>query len=118
MTDFLPKALRDELAAAHKSALRRKSRLRVRADGQTHPVLRLWARGFALDAENAPRLRGLVDIYDGSRHLYQALIVTSSEEDGELRFEFKRSTAAADRAPLDFYRPEDAPVGLLPNAPR
>lgn len=113
MSDFLPKEVRAGLEKARKTALRKKNRLRVHAGGDIYPVLRFWERGFALDAEDAPHLRGLVDIYDGGRHLYQALIVASSEENGERHFEFKRSTAASDRAPLDFYRDPEAPIALL-----
>ncbi|WP_212523748.1 hypothetical protein [Actibacterium sp. MT2.3-13A] len=113
MPEFLPKEVREGLERARKAALRKKSRLRVHAGDEIYPVLRFWEDGFALEAERAPHLRGLVDIYEGSRHLYQALIVTSSEEAGERRFEFKRNTAAADRAPLDYDRPDDAPVALL-----
>ncbi|MEM6727997.1 MAG: hypothetical protein AAF618_05820, partial [Pseudomonadota bacterium] len=77
------------------------------------PVLRIWETGFSLDPEDAPNLRGLVDLYDGPRHLYQALIVTSSEEAGERRYEFKRNTAAQDEAPLDFVREAPKPIALL-----
>ncbi len=113
MTDFLPKEVREGLEAARKAELKRGSRLRVHVGDEVYPVLRFWDGGFALDAENAPHLRGLVDLYHGGVHLYQCLIVASSEEDGEMLFEFKRNTAAVDRAPLDFYRDEGAPVALL-----
>ncbi len=114
MSDFLPKEVREGLEMARKNALRKKNRLRVRAGDDVYPVLRFWHSGFALDADEAPHLRGLVDVYDGARHMYQALIVASSEEGGELIFEFKRNTAAVDKAPLDFYRDENAPIALLP----
>lgn len=113
MSEFLPKEVRDGLEKARKDALKKKNRLRVKAGDEIFKILRMGEAGFTLDAETAPHLRGLVDIYDGSRHLYQALIVASSEEGGELRFEFKRNTQATDRPPLDFYRAPDAPVGLL-----
>jgi len=113
MSEFLPKEVREGLELARKRDLRRKSRLRVHVGDEVFPVLRFWDAGFSLDTENAPHLRGLVDLYDGGRHLYQCLIVASSEEAGEMRYEFKRNTAAVDRAPLDFYRDENAPVALL-----
>lgn len=115
MSTYLPKEIQDGLDMARKRDLARKSRLRIEAGDETFRVLRIWDNGFALDADHAPHLRGLVDIYDGARHLYQCLIVASEEDAGELRFEYKRSTLAADRAPLDFDRPEDAPVALLPS---
>jgi len=115
MSEFLPKEVREGLEKARKAALRRKSRLRICAGGETFQILRLRQDGFALDAETAPHLRGLVDIYDGSKHLYQALVVASREDEdrGELLFEFKRNTAATDKAPLDFYRDENAPIALI-----
>ena len=113
MSDFLPKEVREGLEAARKANLLKNSRLRVHDGEDVFPVLRFWETGFSLDAENAPNLRGLVDLYDGSRHLYQCLIVASEEESGLMVYDFKRSTAAVDKAPLDFYRDENAPVALL-----
>jgi len=113
MSEFLPKEVRAGLEAARKQALRKKSRLRIHVGDTAIPVLRFWETGFALDAEDAPHLRGLVDLFDGARHLYQCLIVASSEEIGEMVYEFKRSTAAVDKAPLDFVRDENAPIALL-----
>lgn len=113
MSEFLPKEVREGLEAARKADLRRKSRLRVHAGDEIFPVLRFWQSGFSLDADTAPHLRGLVDLYNGGVHLYQCLIVASEEENGEMKFEFKRSTEAVDKAPLDYYREENAPVALL-----
>ena len=113
MTTFLSKELREGLAAARKLADKRKSRLRIDVDGRTYPVLRVWNGGFAMDRDDAPHLRGLVDLYDGGRHLSQCLIVASEAQDDEMWFDFKRSTAVADRAALDFARDEAAPVALI-----
>ena len=113
MSDDLPKEVREGLKMARKLEMRKKSRLRLHANDDIFPVLRYWDTGFMLDAENAPHLRGLVDIYDGSRHLCQCLIVASSEQGGEVIYEFKRNTVALDKAPLDYYRDENAPVALL-----
>ncbi|MDF0600856.1 hypothetical protein P1J78_08945 [Psychromarinibacter sp. C21-152] len=113
MTDYLPQEILDGLEAARKADLRKNSRLRVHVGEQVFRVLRFWDGGFALDAEDAPHLRGLVDLYSGGRHLYQCLIVASAEDDGEMVYEFKRNTAAVDQAPLDFARDETAPVALI-----
>ena len=112
MSFFLPKEVRDGLEAARKRDLKRKSRLRVHVDDDIFTILRFWENGFAME-EDAPKLRGLVDIYDGSRHLYQCLIIASSEEDGEMVYEFKRNTQAHDKAPLDFYRDPQTPIALF-----
>ena len=113
MEHYLTPELQQGLAAARKLAGRRKSRLRVEVDGQARPILRLWQGGFALDAQDAPHLRGLVDVYDGARQVLQCLIVASEEEGGEMRYEFKRATPTAEAPPLDFVREADAPIGLI-----
>lgn len=114
MTTYLPPDVQAGLDAARRLARRKGSRLRVEAGGTSHRVLRAWENGFALEAAEAPHLRGLVDLYDGARHLSQCLIVASSEEEGEVHFEYKRMTEASGRQPLDFYRAPDAPAALLP----
>lgn len=114
MLESLPQEVRDGLEAARKRDERRKSRLRVRVGETTFKVLRFWDDGFALDAGFSPdKLRGLVDVYDGARHVFQCLIVASSIEEGELLCDFKRVTAVADRPALDFCRDENAPVAYL-----
>ncbi|MGB8813684.1 MAG: hypothetical protein WCC57_10900 [Paracoccaceae bacterium] len=114
MLEFLPKEVRDGLEAARNRDLKRRSRLRVQLGSDIFPILRMWEDGFALDAGRTPHLRGLVDVFDGTRHLCQSLIIATTVENGELICEFKRSTNVTDRAPLDFYKDENAPVALLP----
>ena len=114
MSAFLPKEVREGLEMARAQAKRRKSRLRVKVGDQQFTILRLWDTGFALDPADAPQLRGLVDVYDGAQHLSQCLIVTSDEEKGERVFEFKRSTRASERPPVDYEVNDAAPVALLP----
>ncbi len=88
--------------------------MKVRTGGQEFVILRYWHDGFSLDAGDAPALRGLVDLYEQDKHLCQALIVTSAEEDGEQVFEFKSSTRATRSAPpADFVRDTPEPAGLL-----
>lgn len=114
MTDYLPEAVRAGLDEARKRDLKRRSRLRIIAGDEVYPILRFWETGFALDAEQVVSLRGIVDIYEGPKHLYNSLIVASDIENGELICTMKRSTLAQDRPPLDYVRDEDAPVGYLP----
>jgi hypothetical protein len=116
METHLPPEVQADLDRARRAALKRRSRLRLEVGGQSYRVLRLWQGGFSVEAGEVPALRGLVDLYDGARHLGQCLIVASDEQGGELLFEFKRNTAPADRAPLDFARDEDSPIALLPGA--
>lgn len=114
MSEYLPEAVRKGLEEARVAMLRRSNRLCIHDGDRIHRVLRLWDGGFALDAHDASPLRGFVDLYDGSRHLYQCLVVTSREEQGERIYEFKWNTAVADRAALDFVRADDAPAALIP----
>ena len=114
MLEFLPKDIVEGLNMAQNRNAARKSRLRIQIGEAVFPVLRFWHDGFALDAALAPKLRGLVDVYDGSRHVFQCLIMASSEENGQRVYEFKRSTAVRDTAPVDYWRDDDAPVGYLP----
>ena len=113
MSTYLPKEVQAGLDAARLAGLKKSSRLRVRVGDEIYRVLRMWKDGFAVEERITPKLRGLVDLYDGTNHLYQCLIIASEAENGEMRYDFKRSTAAADQAPLDFYRAPDAPVGLI-----
>ncbi|MDZ7905104.1 MAG: hypothetical protein U5N55_04540 [Cypionkella sp.] len=111
---FLPKDVQDGLDAARKGALARKSRLRVELGGKVFPILKFWNDGFALDGSLTTHLRGLVDVFDGARHEFQCLIVASRQEGDMLICDFKRATRVVDRAPLDYFRDEAAPVGYLP----
>ena len=114
MLEFLSKEMRDGLDAARLAKQRRKSRLRVQVGEAVFPVLRFWHDGFALDATLTPHLRGLVDVYDGSRHVFQCLIVASTTEGNEIVCDFKRATVVTDTAPLDYWRDDTAPVAYLP----
>jgi hypothetical protein len=116
MLEFLPKDIRDALETARRRDRGRKSRLRVQLGEVVFPILRLWDTGFALDASRTTRLRGYVDLYDGSRHLRQCLIVASVVENGELICEIKQTTRATDGPALDFWRDENLPTRLLPRA--
>lgn len=113
MNDFLPKEVLEGLHAARRKAERKRSRRSVHVGDAVYPILSFADEGFALDADHAPQLRGLVDIYEGLRHLYQALIVASEVQGDLMRYEFKRNTAAADRPPLDFYQETEVPIALL-----
>lgn len=115
METVFSKEVQEGLNLARAAAEKRRSRLRVRVDGRAYPVLRRWKTGFAMASE-LPPLRGCVDLCDGEVHLFQCLIVTSAEEAGERHYEFKRATAIADRAALDFELPDDAPVALIAKA--
>lgn len=114
--EILPKHLLAGLSEATMRAAKGRSRLKVHAGDDIWPVLRRWRGGFSLDAAQVSHLRGLVDLYEGPRHVATALIVASEVEGGELICATKRETKVADRAALDFVRDEHAPVAYLPRA--
>ena len=111
--DRLPDSISIELQAAQKRSARRKNRLRVEANGQSLPVVRMLNDGFVVEQGTEKRLRGLVDLYDGGRHVSQCLIVAASQDGDLMRYDFKRNTLAVDGAPLDFARDVNAPLALL-----
>ncbi len=113
MEAILSKEIQAGLDAARLASLRKASRLRINIDGQVYPVLRMWKTGCAIAVQDAPKLRGLVDLYDGATHLFQCLIVAHEAEGEEMLYDFKRATAVTDHAALDFERRIDAPVGLI-----
>ena len=113
MSTFLSKDVLSGIEAAQKTSLKKKNRLRVEFNKNYFPVMRLTKNGFSVEAEMAPMIRGLVDLYDGDRHLKQCLIVASKEENGLVHFDFKRKTATQTSAPKDFYQ-ESTVAALIP----
>jgi hypothetical protein len=113
MFTFLPEAVRQGLEDARKNALRRQGRLSVRDGDDSYRILRFWDGGFALELRGSDRLRGHVDIYDGPKHLYQCLVMSSVENDDERLFEFKWLTPVTDRPAADFVQQGFVPAGLL-----
>jgi hypothetical protein len=116
MLEFLPHGFRIGQTPGVPPRAQRKTRLRVQVGDAVFPVVRFWHDGLALDAALTPRLRGLVDVYDGARHIFQCLIVATTVEGDEVICTFKRSTAVVDKAPLDFWRDENGPVAFLPGS--
>lgn len=106
MTNYMPAELRDQLAAAQRKVRRTRSTRSVHAGGEILAILEMSDKAFAIDAEKAPALRGLVDIYDGKRHLYQALIVAAAREGDVVRYRFKRNTGAIRVTPEFGYETE------------
>ena len=113
MTTYLSKEVQKGLNEARAQNKDNTARYRVQFDGSMYPVLKLWDTGFSLGAEAAPNMRGLVDLFEGSNHFSRCLIIASDEQDGEVKFEFKRSTPPTDKAALDFARCPNSPVALL-----
>ena len=113
MSTFLSKDVLAGLEAAQKTSLKKKNRFRVEFNKNHFPVMRLTQNGFCVEAEMAPMIRGLVDLYDGDKHLKQCLIVASKEENGIVHFDYKRNMATQTSAPKDFFQ-ENKVVALIP----
>jgi len=113
MSTFLPNDILEGLEDARRRNWQSSRRLRIEVGSQRLAVTRAWDGGFALHARAAPTLRGLVDLYDGSRHLKRCLIVASEEDGEERRYELKVVNEATDQQPVDFERASDAPAGLI-----
>ena len=113
MSTFLSKDVLDGIEAAQKTSFKKKNRLLVEFNKNHYPIIRLTQNGFCVDAEMAPIVRGLVDLYDGDKHLKQCLIVASKEENGIVHFDYKRNTATQTSAPKDFCQ-ENKVVALIP----
>lgn len=112
MSEYLPKEVREGLELARRPAPRMR-RMTVRVGGHDFTILRHWQGGFTLAAEDAPKMRGLVDLYDGPTLVSRCLVVASDEDaPGERAFEVKRETRPATGPALDYERSETAPLLL------
>ena len=113
MSTYLPPELQQDLRAAQSQQRQSKARFRLVWDGTDHKVTRLWETGFALDAQEAPKLRGHIDIYEGPRLILRGLIVAAEQVGDEVFFEYKRVSNRHDAPPADFVATRDGPAGLL-----
>lgn len=113
MEAFFSNEVMDGLKAARKKAERQKNRLCVHVGDDVYSVVKYWETGFSVQLDTVPKLRGLVDLYDGSRHLSQCLIIGDAQDGDLMTYAFKRKTEAADFAALDYEQENDAPIALL-----
>ncbi len=112
MSDHLPKEVRDGLRSVRRSTSS-KRRMTVKVGGQSFTILRHWNGGFALDEADAPKMRGLVDVYDGPKFVSRCLVVASDDDaPGERNFEYKRETRATDGPALDYERDLSVPLRI------
>ncbi|MFA9229951.1 MAG: hypothetical protein RIR95_1568 [Pseudomonadota bacterium] len=116
MLEFLPADVAETLRIAQTAKLTRRSRLRVRVGAREFPIVKLWDEGLIIDASHTTHLHGLVDVFDGSRHILECLIIASSVEHGQLICGFKRSTMVTENPALDYFRDPDKPIALLTKA--
>lgn len=116
MTYTLPEAVRQGLEQARKISLHRGGRLCVHDGEEVYRIRRFWADGLSIDARHGDSLRGRVEVYDGSRHLYQALIVGGTLDGEEAVFDIKWLHPVTETAPLDYAPEVPVPAGLIARA--
>ncbi len=116
MLEHLPQELSEALARDRRRGRSPRRRLNLRVGEAVVPLLWLGANGFAIAAERGLVLRGLVDVYDGPRHLFQGLIMASAEADGVILYEFKRMSPAREAPPRDFAETASALDETPPSA--
>lgn len=80
--------------------------LTVRVVGGVFRVLAMNHSGFTVAADDAPKLRGRVDIYEGEAHIMQCLVMAGDQQGVVVPFTFKRATRVAERPALDFHTAE------------
>lgn len=114
MLEFLPAEVREGLERARKRSTARSRRLALHLGDAVYPIRRMWDGGFAVEADRLTRLRGFVEIHEGSRHILTCLIEATDVADGELICTFKRVSPVRDRAALDYETADDMPRVLLP----
>lgn len=113
MSTFIPEKVQAGLDAARQARGVPVTGLHVETGAGQFPILRLWADGFSVAREDAPCLRGFVDVYEGSAHLFHGLVVTSVVDGDEACFDFKRMTVVTGQPPRDFAEPELASVARI-----
>jgi hypothetical protein len=111
-THFAPDVMAGLQRARMKDATK-KNRLRVHDGEAAYQVLKIWETGFSMPIGKAPQLRGFVDLFDGSKHLLQCLVIYSEPDGDVMNYEFKRRTVVLDQAPKDYAEDANAPVALI-----
>lgn len=112
MLEYLTEELREGLRSARRTR-QRGSRLHIQLGDTVFPLRRLWDTGLSVDAGRLEHLRGLVDIYDGPRHIGHCLIVASTVEGDDLICEFKSFQTVCEAPPVDYARAEPGVRGYL-----
>ena len=103
--------------AAHPRDRRRngvsRPRLRLKSAGRTIDVVEAWADGFSIDSNGPQPQRGIVDLFDGARHIRHGLIYQTGADEAHVTFAFKSAHDPRMAQPCDFARAEDGPVALI-----
>ena len=112
MGSHLPRHLIDDMTEGRARQIARQRQLSVVSNGRRIPVLQLWKDGLAVPPAMARHLRGLVELYEGEALLGWCLVSSGALEADVHRFDFKRFTACAQSAPVDFVRAVSGAPGI------
>lgn len=82
--------------------LRPGPRLTMECGRLRFPVVAIGSEGCLIEALDGLVPRGLVDIWEGERHVAQCLIVLAAPDGPYLRCAFKRRTPSRREPPRDF----------------
>ena len=70
MNTFIPADACKGFQQARRKALKSVNRLCVHTNNNVFRITKAWADRFSVPAKRVKNLRGLVDIYDGPKHLF------------------------------------------------
>lgn len=97
---------------------RPKHRLHLRDGDTTIRIEDMWKNGFSTPITATLPRHGFIDLFDGAKHLFHALVVASGEDKEHRYFEFKITRDAALGLPRDFEAEAPRPVALIPHYQR
>jgi hypothetical protein len=104
MESVLPGEVLSEIARDRMNSRRERTRHLVVAGDREHRILELSDRGFVIEADGLPHLRGYVEIMLGDERIARRLAVFAWVRDGLVGYEFKHD-AASREIPADFVLP-------------
>lgn len=101
----LPHEIVSELARGGEASVHRVSKLSVMSGDRRHMIVEITDKGFVIEADGLPQLRGYVDIMRGEQRVGRRLVIFSGATAGFARYEFKHDCAARE-IPADYVKPD------------
>lgn len=106
--------LRDDIAGALAEAERKRARKasshRVVSGDRVHRIIEISPRGFTIETDQRPPLRGYVEIFHGHHRVDRPLVVCDWAAEGQAGYLFKHDSVEG-YVPADYVRPDIA--GLI-----
>ncbi len=93
---------------------RKTSRYCLKSDNREIKILSIGEENFLVEREDASGLRGLVSVFEGSKQIFDCLIIRSENFGPAACFEYKRKTKTDNKPAKDFVLDPDHPIGSLP----